>query len=140
MWYTNEIKGYLLNNAVNATDFILNRGKDYSNSEFTDDLAVEFFGYARPMIIVINSIKYNLDCMTTLNDANIIKNAIKTDSIEYIAETSNDIDNIVGYIDDFILEYNIDNSDYLAPSRYYNAVEQRGYSVVVSEILKELNE
>lgn len=135
---TDEIKNYLLNNARNAIDFIIGRDKDYSISEFSDDVAVDFFGYARPMAIVINSVKYTLDCMTTLNTAKTIKNAVDSGFIEYIAETSNDIDSIVGNIDNFILQNNIDNSDYLATERYYKIVENSQYKISIDGIVKEL--
>lgn len=136
--YTDKIKNYLLNNVRNAIDFIISRDKDYSISEFSDDVAVDFFGYARPMIIVMNSVKYTIDCMTTLNTAKTIKNALDSGFIEYIAETSNDIDSIVGNIDDFILQNNIDNSDYLATERYYKIVENNQYKLSIDDIVKEL--
>lgn len=135
---TDEIKNYLLNNARDAVDFIISRDKDYSISEFSDDIAVDFFGYARPMTIVINSVKYTIDCMTTLNTAKAIKDALDNGFIEYIAETSNDIDNIVGNIDDFILQNSIDNSDYLATERYYKIVEDNQYKISIDDIVREL--
>ena len=143
MSISENVKLYLYKNAEKAIQFIVDRNRDYTTPEHTkdnEDIDIEFFGYAQPMKIVINGIKYYIDSLTTIKDAEFIKDSLYTDKVEYIAETSSDIDTIVGNIDDFIVNNDIDNSDSLATRRYYRVVELGEYKLKDTEIVEKLKE
>lgn len=138
MFALDNISKHLYENAESAIKFLLDRNKDFSVSEHTEDIDIDFFGYARAMEIVICGVKYSIDSLTTLKDIKFIRDNLYTDKVEYMTELSNDIDTIVGDINKFLDENGIDNSDYLGPTRYYNVIESGKYKLSTDDIIMAL--
>ena len=135
---TTEFLSLLINDVDDSVSYILRRNHDYSVDEYSEDLECDYFNYAKSMCVVIDSCVYNIDCLTTIDDATTIKKHIESGKpFTYICDLAWDVDTIVGDIR-YFLKDNTNISNYLGCSRYYEVVDSGNYILTVDEIIKKL--
>ncbi len=133
-----NVMAYLISNVNDAIKFLKNRNMDYTEDTYTEDIDMDYFQDARSMTAVKGDKVYIIDSLTTLAEVAEIENILNNDTFDYIVETSNDIDNIVGDIREFLDGNNIQNDDRLSVYRYEQAAKKLNYNFTKESILNEL--
>ena len=104
-----------------ALNYIIDRNTDYEPIEENDYITGEYLGNENhSYYITINNTLYDIDAFTTVENAKTILDYISTGyKIEYIYDTTDGFDTVVGDIDEFV---NNIRDDVVAEYEYGKAV------------------
>lgn len=105
----------------NALNYIINRNTDFEPVEENDYITGEYLGNENhSYYVTVNNTLYDIDAFTTVENAKTILDYINNGyKIEYIYDTTDGLDTVVGDIDEFV---NNIRDDVVAEYEYDKAV------------------